>query len=386
MTIVAITFLSSCCVEAIVSQSLLTRAVAQVPAIEGDKSDKAPNSSVGTLSWVELSEDGTRFVTSDGQPFRVWGVNYDHDGPGRLLEDYWIDEWETVVADFREIKELGANVVRIHLQLGKFMKTAADADEAQLAQLGKLLQLAEQLQLRLDVTGLGCYHKSDIPTWYDSLDESARWAVQEQFWRSVAAVCKESPAVFCYDLMNEPILPGQKAETEWLTGELGGKYFVQRIALQLNGRTREEVAAVWVERLTKAIREVDSKHLITVGVIPWAQVFPGAKPIFYAPPAAKHLDFVSVHFYPKKDEVDQALTALQVYEIGKPLVIEEFFPLSCSLEEAKDFLNRANVDGLISFYWGETIEQNRQAGDIRGAIIADWLSYFQSHASTFLAQ
>ncbi len=49
------------------------------------------------------------------------GVNYDHDsqGEGRLLEDYWIDEWETVRGDFREMKELGANVVRIHLQFGK---------------------------------------------------------------------------------------------------------------------------------------------------------------------------------------------------------------------------------------------------------------------------
>jgi hypothetical protein len=29
----------------------------------------------------------------------VWGVNYDHDSKGengRLLEDYWSDEWETV--------------------------------------------------------------------------------------------------------------------------------------------------------------------------------------------------------------------------------------------------------------------------------------------------
>lgn len=39
----------------------------------------------------------------------------------RLLEDYWAEEWETVAQDFREIRDLGANVVRIHLQLGRFM-------------------------------------------------------------------------------------------------------------------------------------------------------------------------------------------------------------------------------------------------------------------------
>ena len=36
----------------------------------------------------------------------MWGVNYDHDDAGRLLEDYWADEWPTVVEDFREIKAL----------------------------------------------------------------------------------------------------------------------------------------------------------------------------------------------------------------------------------------------------------------------------------------
>lgn len=27
--------------------------------------------------------------------------NYDHDDDGRLLEDYWQDEWPTVVEDFQ---------------------------------------------------------------------------------------------------------------------------------------------------------------------------------------------------------------------------------------------------------------------------------------------
>ena len=78
---------------------------------------------------------------------------------------------------------------------------------------------------------------------------------------------------------------------------------------------------------------------MTVGVIPWALPFPKAKPVFYAPDVAKHLDFVSVHFYPNEGEVDRALDALAVYDIGKPLVIEEIFPLSCSLEELDEFID-----------------------------------------------
>ena len=213
-----------------------------------------------------------------------------------------------------------------------------------------------------------------------SMDEKRRWDVQARFWQALANVCKDSPAVFCYDLMNEPILPGHTAETEWLTGELGGKYFVQRIALDLDGRTREQVARDWVNRMTLAIREVDKRHLITVGVIPWAQVFKGAKPLFHSPQVGASLDFVSVHFYPDKDKVDTALEALAVYEVGKPLVIEEMFPLKCSLEEMRTFIHgsRSHVDGWLSFYWGTPIEENEKAGDIKGAIIAQWLRAFQS--------
>lgn len=333
------------------------------------------------LPGIQVSQDKLHFVDSTGKVFRVWGVNYDHDEAGKLIEDYWESDWQRVEADFAEIVELGANVVRVHLQVAKFMSTPDKPNEASLKKLGELLRLAERLRLYLDITGLGCYHKADLPAWYDPLDESARWQVQANFWRAVAETCNSSPAVFCYDLMNEPILPGNKPETEWLTGELAGKHFVQRLTLDLKGRTREQVAAAWVTKMTNAIREVDSKHMITVGVIPWALVFPGAKPLFYAPDVGGPLDFVSVHFYPKAGEVQKALDALDVYKVGKPIVVEEFFPLSCSIEEAAEFIEKSETNGFVSFYWGKTIEENEKAGDILGAMIAKWLKHFREHST-----
>lgn len=332
------------------------------------------------MKWIRPSDDGTHFVqVPSDEPIVFWGVNYDHDGPGRLLEDYWEQEWEAIESDFAEIKALGANVVRIHLQLPKFMNSPSTPNQSNLDRLKRLVSLAEGTGLYLDITGLGCYHKQDIPEWYDALPEDQRWDVQAKFWTEVAGVCESSPAIFCYDLMNEPILPGKdKPETEWLTGELGGKFFVQRIALDLNGRTRQQVAQAWVQKMTTAIREVDSRHMVTLGVIPWALVFKGAKPLFYDPEVGASLDFVSVHFYPRKDQVDEALTALKVYEVGKPLVIEEMFPLRCSLEEMETFIegSRDITDGWISFYWGATIEENEKKGDLRGAIMAKWLRRF----------
>ncbi len=340
-----------------------------------------PESGFG-LDRLRPSADRSHFVR-EGTAERVvmWGFNYDRDDSGRLLEDYWRDEWATVADDFREMKALGANVVRVHLQVARFMKAADRPEEANLARLSNLVKLAEETGLYLDVTGLGCYHRQDVPAWYDALDEAGRWDVQARFWKAVAGACKGSTAIFCYDLMNEPILTGGEGKKDWLPGEpLGGKHYVQRITLDAGGRSDREIARVWVEKLAEAIRSVDDRAMITVGVIPWAQVFKGAKPLFYAPEVRGPLDFVSVHFYPKAGKLDDDLAALKVYEVGKPLVVEEFFPLSASFEETETFMARSkeHVDGWISFYWGKTIGESEKKGDMSGALMAGWLKRFRA--------
>lgn len=308
-------------------------------------------------------------MSSSGKPFVAWGVNYDHDPKGRLLEDYWDKEWALVEADFREIKALGVNVVRIHLQVARFLDAPLEPNRHALRQLTRLVALAEKTGLYLDLTGLGCYHRKDVPPWYDALSEAKRWAAQAVFWEAVAATCAKSPAIFCYDLMNEPIVPGDaKKETEWLVGEFAGSTFVQRLTLDLAGRTQEQVIQAWLELLTRAIRKHDPKRLLTVGVIPWAMVFPGARPLFYTPDVVSLLDFISVHVYPKAGKVPEALVVLKTYPADKPLVIEEIFPLECGLPELDAFIDssRTRADGWISFYWGK---DNPKA----------WLEYFRKH-------
>lgn len=336
------------------------------------------------LPDIRPSADKSHFVRADtGERFVIWGFNYDRDDSGRLLEDYWADEWEAVVQDFREMKAMKANVVRVHLQLGKFMDDAERPNAANLDRLAKLVRVAEEIGLYLDVTGLGCYHKQEVPAWYNALDESARWEVQARFWQAVAKVCRESTAIFCYDLMNEPIVSGGDDKQDWLPGKpLAGKHYVQRITNNAGGRSDKEIAKAWVARLTSAIREVDDRHMITVGVIPWAQVFKGAKPLFYSPEVGGPLDFVSIHLYPKKGPLEESLAAMKVYEVGKPLVIEEIFPMGAGIEETAEFIeaSRANADGWISFYWGKTIEENRAKGDLTGGIIAKWLEQFRALA------
>ena len=136
-----------------------------------------------------------------------------------------------------------------------------------------------------------------------------------------------------------------------------------------------------------AIRKHDDRHMVTVGVIPWAHTFPNAKPLFYSEEVGENLDFVSVHFYPKKGEVNNALTALKAYDVGKPLVIEETSPLWCSEEEFDAFIDasRESVDGYVGFYWGKTIDEySRPSIDMAGSIMRNWLEYFRTKGPEIL--
>jgi len=338
----------------------------------------------GELPAIVVSKDKTGFVLAPtGKPFAVWGFNYDRDHTGRLLEDYWFTEWERVERDFREMKKLGANVVRVHLQFGKFMDTAEQPNAKALERLAKLLALAEETGLYLDVTGLGCYHKADVPAWYDAFNEEQRWAAQAKFWEAVAATCAKSSAIFCYDLMNEPVVPaGKTPGTDWLGPAFGGKHYVQRISLDAKNRPRPEIGAQWIKQLVAAIRKHDKQHMITVGLVDWSLEGHGMFSGFQPEKIAGELDFVSVHLYPETGKVPEALKTLAAFNVGKPIVIEETFPMKCSLKEFAEFIegSKKHAAGVVGFYWGKPVEELRASKEFVDALILAWLEYFEKNA------
>jgi hypothetical protein len=337
------------------------------------------------MEWVRVAKDGRSFVLDQSdRPFVPWGFNYDRDDRGRLIEDYWAAEWPKVEKDFRAMKRLGANVVRVHLQLGRFLEGPDRPNAQALARLGKLLRLAEDTRLYLDLTGLGCYHKKDVPGWYDSLSEEERWEVQARFWQAVAGRCAGSPAVFCYDLMNEPVVPGGRRKPgDWLGPAFGGKHFVQVITLDQAGRPREEIARRWVHTLAAAIRKQDRQHLITVGLVDWSLDRPRVLYSGFNPEKiVGELDFISVHLYPRKGEVAKALETLKGFSVGKPVVVEETFPLFCSPAELEQFIDGSEkvAAGWVGFYWGQTPEELRRSKSFIDAITLQWLELFQRKA------
>jgi len=338
---------------------------------------------IAEMPRIRISDDAKGFEKADsGVPFVPWGFNYDHDSKGRLIEDYWVDDWHSVEGDFKEMKQLGANVVRIHLQFGVFMESPTSPRQQSLDQLARLLELAEKTGLYLNLTGLGCYHKQDVPQWYDRLTESGRWDAQATFWQAIAKACKNSPVVFCYNLMNEPVVPGgDKKRDDWLGASFGGKHFVQFITLDRAGRERHEIARQWIDQLVAAIRKIDPRPLITVGMVDWSLDRPGLTSGFVPDKVSENLDFISVHIYPESGKVNEALEKLKAFAaVGKPVVIEETFLLKCKPSELESFIHqsRGHASGWIGFYWGTPPQELDASRSIGEALMLRWLELFQS--------
>lgn len=338
------------------------------------------------LDCITVGKDGRSFTyASSGKAFLPRGFNYDRDYKLRLIEDYWEAEWPTVEQDLAEMKQLGAHIVRVHLQFGRFMNGPNEPGRKALDRLGKLLDLAESTGLYLDLTGLACYRKSDVPAWYDRLDEKARWRAQAAFWEAVSARCVGSPAVFCYDLMNEPVVPAGRMEPgSWLTGELAGFCYVQYISLDQRERPRGEIARDWIRTMTRAIRKHDKRTLITVGLVDWSLERPGHITSGFDPKLiAPDLDFLCVHLYPESKKLVENLATLQGFCVGKPVVIEETFPMHCTVPELAEFLRESekHAAGWIGFYWGKTLAEYRKSDSLHDATMRAWLELFVKEAN-----
>lgn len=360
--------------KAILCFSLLGLAAAVVPTA-------APRDG---LAWIEIDRAKSGFIQApSGERFVPWGFNYDHDDAGRLLEDYWEAEWPKVEADFLAMKRLGANVVRIHLQFGRFMEGPQRPNAKALERFAKLIVLAERIRLHLDVTGLGCYHRQDVPAWLDQLDEAGRWEAQAQFWKAVAAQGAASPAIFCWDLMNEPVVPGGRREPgAWLGPPFAGKSFVQFVTLDQQGRPRPEIARAWTKKLAAAVRSADRRHLVTAGLVDWSLDRPGLTSGFVPSAIAPELDFLCVHLYPESGKMAEAAATLKGFAVGKPVVVEETFPLKCAPKALDEFIaaNQAHAAGWISFYWGKPPEELKRSGKLGDAILLQWLDLFAARA------
>ena len=126
--------------------------------------------------------------------------------------------------------------------------------------------------------------------------------------------------------------------------------------------------------------QYDRDALITVGMLPFTSS-PGQPSIGFDPPGlADVLDLICVHVYPKPPPFEQALSVLEKFDTsGKPLVIEETFPLECEAKDMPAFIDatKKHADGWIGFYWGQTPEELRPSTRPIDVTTRGWLEAFR---------
>jgi hypothetical protein len=292
---------------------------------------------VGGFEPVQVSGDYfTGSVT--GKRFTPLGHNYVSDD----LEPLLFSDFAGLVADLRELKQIGTNVIRIHLQLHEFMNAPAvhgatpTPKPAEFDQLERLADVAAKIGVYLDVTGLSIAHQGDEPQpWYDDRTRAQRWDAQAAFWGEVARRLSGKSSVLMYDLMNEPVVFQSVTHPNWYTGFLGTPpdetYWVQLISREATTpSTRTSVSRAWIQALSTAIRAYDTVHPITVGALPNSYVGTGFSP----QDVGDLLDVISVHEYPKHDipetQADETQASVNNTRLFKqadtPLVVEETFP------------------------------------------------------------
>lgn len=315
---------------------------------------------------------GKNFMDVNGKIFTPWGANYTGTNELRLVDDNWTDpaNWEIIQQDIREMKGLGINVIRIHLQYNRLMMDAVTPNQQYLSRLGDLLSFAGIYGMYVDITGLGAYVKEEQPAWYDAMDEQARWATQAIFWNAVASVAKNHHNIFCYNLMNEPVTPSSNT-TIWLPGNgFGGFYYVQYITRTPNGRTWDVVTRSWIDSLKNAIRSEDTRTPVTVGFLGL-----GVVTIFN-----DQLEYNSPHVYPDGNNLQAAYDFVANNQSDHPLVIEETSWFNSSYDETEDFINytqsQQQTAGYLSHYLGETIDQLYENGDLTSVLRAGWFELF----------
>ena len=308
---------------------------------------------------VRIVGDG---LEANGEPFFAYGFNYEFNGAHPNL-DYLQEPTRAGLlrmrADFTEAAELGANTVRIFVELHDVMASPTRTRRDALRALRRTLAEAGRAGLMVDVTGNLVWHADRSPAWYDAMGDRDRWDVQARFWRAVAAVGARAPNVLCYELTSEPAVGDAP---HWYAGRILDHHYAQYVVRELAGRDPDRLARRWTALLRDAIRSHDDVHPVTIGLLP----FTGGA---FAPANLWDLlDIITVHKYPEAGRAAASIALVGAFAgHGRPVLLGETFGLHRPAFEEFLLGARAELDGALSFYDGRAPE------DVRPVTVVDAL-------------
>ena len=321
---------------------------------------------------IVAAPDGVGFIERDtGRPYIVFGTNYYDPHTGWAPKIWQQFDAEKVRQHFQIMSGTGVNCARVFLTAGSFQLEGETIEEQALKRLDALVEIARQTRIRLLLTGPD--HWEGQPSYWKPDRFAGETALQalEHFWKVVGRRYRGEPAIFAWDLLNEPHLPWFIDQwpakwNEWLKetyaswdalkagwgdelteGDRWGEVVVPENQPDIGNprlrdwqRFREHLADEWVRRQVEALRRSDPTHLVTIGYIQWS--YPLVRP---GPPSrysafnpcrqARWLDFVTIHFYPTlgdpfrsqenwRKNLDYLQGVLAYCHGGKPVVLGEY--------------------------------------------------------------
>ncbi|MTB52183.1 cellulase family glycosylhydrolase [Lewinella sp. W8] len=221
-------------------------------------------------------------VTLDGQSFYLNGNRFEPQGINYYAQDAaWFEFWEaydpgTVREDLAIIRGLGFNVVRIFVQYELF--GGAEVLPGELAKLRDLLDAAEDQGVMVMVT------------LFDFLPEYRllHYGAHERHLRSIILELRDHPALFAWDLKNEPDLDFER-----------------------QGRRN---VINWLDYMLGRVRHYDGGHPVTIG---WSTA--GEADLLSA-----GVDFPSFHYYEAIDDLPAVLENVKEKVPGRPIMVSEF--------------------------------------------------------------
>lgn len=303
-----------------------------------------PGAAAATMPRITVHGDrlyaGTR-------PWRAWGLNWgigDHEPVVAYFDDPTSANLTVLRTELRTARGMGANSMRIYLQLGQVMATPTRPRQRSLVALERLLALAQSDRIYLDITGDLVWRPDRAPGWYDKMRWPARWQVQARFWKAVARAASSSSAVLCYELTSEPIVASTPG---YYYGRIGRWWFMQSIATA-TGRHADQLARSWTRLMAGAVRSQDDRP-VSIGLLP------RTTGPFAPANVADLLDMLIIHEYPATGEAPKAVSVIRCFASAhKPVLVGETFMLNDDAVTERAFLTGAApyITGVFQFFDG----------------------------------
>ncbi len=182
--------------------------------------------------------------------------------------------WMAVENDFKEIKNLNLNTLRIFIGYEDFGK--ADVSITKLNRLTQFLDLAHQYDIQAIITLFDFYGD------YSVID----WSLSETHAKTIVSQLKDHPAIYAWDIKNEP-------------------------DLDFEARGKKLVMA-WLENMIRCVRKTDASTPITIG---WSS----PKSALYL---ENDIDIVSFHYYEAIKDLREGIRKIGE-KTTKPIFIQE---------------------------------------------------------------